>query len=139
MGPVHYSRDPRTSLFSNFFIKNGFHDTIHIFKNYFATVFSVFSKISYIQMNPLHSKLFECTFCTLNYNPCYTLHLNIKFVVNLDGNSNFRMQSIILVLFWMIRCNLFFVFKVLRIRAIRSFHVVPYFSIHVNRKLNVRM
>ena len=25
-------------------IKNGFHSTIHIFKNYFATVFPVFSK-----------------------------------------------------------------------------------------------
>ena len=24
-------------------IKNGFHDTIHIFKNYFVTVFSVFN------------------------------------------------------------------------------------------------
>ena len=35
--------DPQISLFSNFFIKNGSHDTIHIFKNYFATVFSVFS------------------------------------------------------------------------------------------------
>ena len=30
-------------LFSHFFIKNGSHDIIHIFKNYFATVFSVFS------------------------------------------------------------------------------------------------
>ena len=27
----------------NFFIKNGSYDTIHTFKNYFATVFSVFS------------------------------------------------------------------------------------------------
>ena len=46
--------DPQTSLFSNFFIKNEFHDTIHTFKNYFATVFSVFnfSKISSIQMDP---------------------------------------------------------------------------------------
>ena len=38
---------------------NGSHDTIHIFKNYFATVFSVFGfqfsvspKISCIQMDP---------------------------------------------------------------------------------------
>ena len=31
-------------LFSNFFIKNRFYGTIHIFKNYFGTVFSVFSK-----------------------------------------------------------------------------------------------
>ena len=32
--------------------KNGSHDTTHTFKNYFATVFSVFSKISGIQTNP---------------------------------------------------------------------------------------
>ena len=43
MGLVHYSRDPQTLLFSNFFIKNGSHGTIHTFKNYFATVFSIFS------------------------------------------------------------------------------------------------
>ena len=32
MGPVHYSQDPQISLFNNFFIKNGSHDTIHTFK-----------------------------------------------------------------------------------------------------------
>ena len=32
---------PQIPLFSHFFIKNGSHDTIHTFKNYFATVFSV--------------------------------------------------------------------------------------------------
>ena len=31
--------NPQISLFSNFFIKNRFYGTIHIFKNYFATVF----------------------------------------------------------------------------------------------------
>ena len=35
--------DPQIPLFSNFFIKNESHDTIHTFKNYFATVFLVFS------------------------------------------------------------------------------------------------
>ena len=35
--------DPQISLFSNFFIKNGSHGTIYTFKNYFATVFSIFS------------------------------------------------------------------------------------------------
>ena len=35
--------DPQISLFSNFFIKNESYDTIHTFKNYFATIFSVFS------------------------------------------------------------------------------------------------
>ena len=38
-------------FFNKTFIKNGFHDTIHIFKNYFATIFLIFSKISRIQ-NP---------------------------------------------------------------------------------------
>ena len=53
--PVNSARDPQTSLFSNFFFKNGSHDTIHTFKNYFATVFSVFSfsKISSFQTDPL--------------------------------------------------------------------------------------
>ena len=46
--------DPQISLFNNFFIKNGSHSTIHTFKNYFATVFSIFSfnKISSIQTDP---------------------------------------------------------------------------------------
>ena len=35
--------DPQIPLFSNFFIKNESYGTIHTFKNYFATVFSVFS------------------------------------------------------------------------------------------------
>ena len=33
--------DSQILLFSNFFIKNESHDTIHIFKNYFAVIFSV--------------------------------------------------------------------------------------------------
>ena len=60
MGPMHCSRDPQTSFFNKIFIKNGFHDTIHIFKNYFATVFSVFSKISCIQMDPKNLLLSLC-------------------------------------------------------------------------------
>ena len=59
-GPITAHRvlfmDPQISLFSNFFIKNGSHDTIHIFKNYFATVFFSFqfqfSVFSCIQMDP---------------------------------------------------------------------------------------
>ena len=56
MGPVHCSRDPQTSFFNTTFIKNGSHSTIHTLKNYFATVFSVFSKINGIQMNPKYLK-----------------------------------------------------------------------------------
>ena len=33
--------DPQITLFNNFFIKNGSHNTIYTFKNYFTTVFSV--------------------------------------------------------------------------------------------------
>ena len=48
--------DPQISLFINFFIKNGFHGTIHIFKNYFAIVFFSFqfqfSVFSCIQTDP---------------------------------------------------------------------------------------
>ena len=36
--------DLQTSLFNNFFIKNWSHGTIHTFKNYFVTVFSVSTK-----------------------------------------------------------------------------------------------
>ena len=32
---------PQITLFNNFFIKNGSHNTIYTFKNYFATMFSV--------------------------------------------------------------------------------------------------
>ena len=43
MSLMHSSRDPKTFFFNKTFIKNGSHDTIYTFKNYFATVFSVFS------------------------------------------------------------------------------------------------
>ena len=49
VGPVHCSRDPQTSFFTHTLFKNRFYSTVHIFKNYFVTVFSVFSKISCIQ------------------------------------------------------------------------------------------
>ena len=49
VGPVHCSWDPQISFFNITFIKNGSHGTIHTFKIYFATVFSIFSKISGIQ------------------------------------------------------------------------------------------
>ena len=48
--------DPQISHFINFFIKNGSHDTIHTFKNYFAIVFFSFqfqfSGFSCIQTYP---------------------------------------------------------------------------------------
>ena len=51
MGLMHCSQDPQISFFNKTFIKNWFHGTIHIFKNYFITVFLIFSKINDIQTN----------------------------------------------------------------------------------------
>ena len=45
---THCSWDPQP-LYLEKNIKNGSHGTIHKFKNYFATLFSVFNKINYIQ------------------------------------------------------------------------------------------
>ena len=49
---MNSARDPQISLFNNFFIKHWSYDTIHTFKNYFTTVFSVFNKINGIQTHP---------------------------------------------------------------------------------------
>ena len=43
VSPLHCSQDPQVSFFNKIFIKNGFHSTIYTFKNYFATIFLVFS------------------------------------------------------------------------------------------------
>ena len=43
------------SLFSNFFIKNGSHDTIHTFKNYFTTIFFSF-QFSAVSKQTLYQK-----------------------------------------------------------------------------------
>ena len=51
-GSVYCSWDLQTSFFNNFFIKDESHRTIHTFKNYFSTIFSVFSKINCIQTDP---------------------------------------------------------------------------------------
>ena len=45
-----------SEIYIYIYIKNRFHSTIYIFKNYFATIFSVFNKIKYIQTDPI-SKL----------------------------------------------------------------------------------
>ena len=51
---VYYLRDPQTFFSNKTFIKNEFHSTIHTFKNYFITVFLIFSKISCIQTDLTH-------------------------------------------------------------------------------------
>ena len=75
-GPINYT-------FQQFFIKNGSHGTIHTFKNYFATVFSVFnfSKISSIQTDP-KSQIFVLKAYTTTYfqkqNKKTFLHKSLK-------------------------------------------------------------
>ena len=47
---IFQSWDSQICFLNNFFIKNESHDTIYIFKNYFAIVFSVFSQINYMKL-----------------------------------------------------------------------------------------
>ena len=61
-------------LYSKKNTKNGSHGTIHTFKNYFATVFSVFSKISCIRTD---STYFE------------NLTIDYMFFIFLTHMSNF--------------------------------------------------
>ena len=43
-----------------------------------------FTALNYISDYTLHSKLFKCTFCTINYDHCHILHPDVKFSVNFD-------------------------------------------------------
>ena len=45
-----------------------------------------FTILNYTLNYILHRKLFECTFCSLNYDPCYTLHPDVNFTIILDGS-----------------------------------------------------
>ena len=53
---THCSWDPQL-LYSKKNIKNGSYNTIHTFKNYFTTIFSVLSKINCIQIELLPHKM----------------------------------------------------------------------------------
>ena len=55
---------PTNLFFTKNFIKDGSHCTIHTFKNYFATVFSIFSKISSIQTDSKYLFKWTITFWT---------------------------------------------------------------------------
>ena len=65
---------PQISLFSNFFVKIGSHSTIHTFKNYFATVFSVsvfnFSNNKFNSNGPYVPKYLFTSFCCEVKSPC---------------------------------------------------------------------
>ena len=55
--------NPQISLFSNFFIKNESHGTIHTFKNYFATVFFNF------QFSTVSKRTLICEYIFLSLSP----------------------------------------------------------------------
>ena len=69
---VHCSWIPQISLFSHFFIKNESHNIIHTFKNHFATMFSILTKINLIQ-----------TDCVSSTKPTWEslFHSNIQFQI----------------------------------------------------------
>ena len=69
VGPVHCSRDTQVLYAGKKNFKTRSHSTIHIFKNYFVTMFSVFSKISGIQTDPYIAK-----------SNCYVYNI---FIINL--------------------------------------------------------
>ena len=93
---VHYLRVLQITLFSNFFIKNGSHNTIYIFKNYFAIVFSISTKINLILF---HYSVFNFNKNKLNPNEpteqptqlerekkCDLYFLNFPFKEKIKGN-----------------------------------------------------
>ena len=114
VGPVHYSQYPQISFFNNFFIKIWSHGTIYTFKNYFATVFLVFSKISSIQTDPklilkmciLINPLFKGRFLKLSY--FIIKIISFKFLKNVY----FKILKVKISLdkFWIFIINLLVIF-----------------------------
>ena len=45
-----------------------------------------FTTLTYAPDYTLHSKLFKCTICAVNFDYCYTLHLDVNFIIKLDEN-----------------------------------------------------
>ena len=72
------------TLFSNFFIKNGSHNTIYTFKNYFATVFSV--------------SVFSFSKNKLNPNtPYVNFYINYKLTLNSSWKPYVHLRSATLI------------------------------------------
>ena len=84
VGPMYYSRDPQASFFNKIFIKNGSHSTIHTFKNYFATIFSVFSKIS------ISKRTRSLSLSHLSSSPSWLSNFNISLLMNIMILSKFK-------------------------------------------------
>ena len=67
------------------------------FENYFEKIMEKLhlTILNYTSYYTFHHKFFKYTFCTLNYDSCYTLQVDVKFAVNFDGNPKFMVQSVI--------------------------------------------
>ena len=102
--------DLQISLFNNFFIKNGSYGTIYTFKNYFTTVFSVFSfqfqqnkfylNITLISRNHWQWNKFytDVDFYASNINPPHQIFATEKSR-NCCTKSHFHSNTLNLILF----------------------------------------
>ena len=58
-----------------------------------------FTTLNYALCYTLHLKLFECTFCTLNYHTNHILHLGVTFAITFNGML-LHMTSTCILLRW---------------------------------------
>ena len=77
-------QDSQTSLFSNFFIKNGSYDTIYTFKNYFTTMFFSFQLYP---NGPLLNFFFFFFFLSMITKRYWTLIFSNSNIFKLCSNS----------------------------------------------------
>ena len=89
--------DSQIPLFRNFFIKNGSHDTIHTFKNYFATVFSVsvfsFSNNKLNPNGPIISHYKIITYSRASCNFLNNFHNDAKTFFFFDFSCKFNKSN----------------------------------------------
>ena len=80
-GSVHCLRDPQVWNSTKKTFKTGSHETIHTFKNYFATVFLIFSNKQYSNRSLRMTKRLKKTLISLA--PIYTPLTNkIIYIIN---------------------------------------------------------
>ena len=93
------------TLFSNFFIKNGSHSTIYIFKNYFATVFSIsIFSFSKNKLNPNTPLVYKDTLMLARYSKGRladnSLILHIDIIIRKYYHTYFESIHAFYIWFW---------------------------------------
>ena len=87
---------PTSTFFNKIFIKIGSYDTIHIFKNYFVTVFSVFNNKQYQNIHvsdDICELLLNCTTQSFSFEQCTSQKHNNKHCEPIKKNpSKTRMK-----------------------------------------------